>query len=72
MTRKKAMTQTIGAMGLMLQAAGYFMRARTPGLILEFVGLGVFFLSLKVLYEISEPRTPTYELFPKNAKPRTP
>ena len=63
----------MGVIGMALQVIGSFIQTRTAGFVLQFIGLGLFFLWLKWLYENSESRkTQGYELFPKTGSTRTP
>jgi uncharacterized membrane protein len=73
MASKAAMLRKLfwwmGVIGMALQVIGSFIRARTAGFVLQFIGLGLFFLWLKWLYDNSESRkTESYELFPKRAR----
>jgi hypothetical protein len=58
----------IVVIALTLQVIGFLMFTRTAGLVLMFLGLGLSFLSLKLHYDKSEPKTNHYQLIPKTGK----
>jgi hypothetical protein len=58
----------ITVIGLMLQVIGSSMFGSTAGVVLVFLGLGLSFLSLKLHYDNSEPKTKHYQLIPKTGK----
>jgi hypothetical protein len=61
---RKGTLRRIGAAGFMLFAIGFWMREKTPGLLLAFVGLGVAFFC--ALYERSISKRESYQMIPKN------
>jgi uncharacterized membrane protein len=64
--RRRKPCYWMGVIGMALQGIAFFIHARTAGLVLQFIGLGLVFWSLKMHYDNSESRNTGYQLIPRD------